>query len=52
MDTNKIVRTICYFSDNLSGQTVIKLGEIEKTLSDNNFLVQTKRLCSAKKILR
>ncbi|MBI3955293.1 DUF711 family protein, partial [Candidatus Gottesmanbacteria bacterium] len=52
MDTNKIVRTICYFSDNPSERTVKKLAEIEKTLTDNDFMVQTKRLCSAKKDIR
>lgn len=49
MDTNKIVRSICYFSDNPSAQTFEKLDGVEKTLVQNNFLVQTKRLCSAKK---
>lgn len=52
MDANKIVRTICYFSDNPSEQTVGKLNEVEKTLVRNGFLVQTKRLCSAKKDIR
>lgn len=52
MNTNKIVRTICYFSDSPSEKIVHKLGEIERTLTDNNFLVQTKRLCSAKKDIR
>jgi hypothetical protein len=33
MNTNKIVRTICYFSDNPSEQSVTKLREIEKKLS-------------------
>ncbi len=52
METNKIVRTICYFSDDPSEQTIGKLGEIENTLVKNSFLVQTKRLCSAKKDIR
>lgn len=52
MDANKIVRTICYFSDNPSEQTIGKLNEVEKTLVRNGFLVQTKRLCSAKKDIR
>lgn len=52
MDTNKIVRAICYFSDNPSEQTVKKLDDIEKRLVEKNFLVQTKRLCSAKKDIR
>ncbi len=52
MDTDKIIRTICYFSDDPSQQTLEKLEVIEKTLTDNNFLVQTKRLCSAKKDIR
>src|SRR3989338_261747 len=52
MDTHKIVRTICYFSDNPSEQTIGKLDEIEDTLIKNGFLVQTKRLCTAKKDIR
>lgn len=52
MDANKIVRTICYFSDNPSEQTISKLNEIENTLVKNSFLVQTKRLCSAQKDIR
>ncbi len=52
MDANKIVRTICYFSDNPSEQTIGKLDEIEDILVINSFLVQTKRLCSAKKDIR
>lgn len=49
MDANKIIRTICYFSDNPSTDIVEKLQDIEKKLVENNFTVQTKRLCSSQK---
>jgi len=46
MKSNKIVRTICYFSDNLNTDTIKKINAISKELTEKNYLVQTKRVCS------
>ena len=44
--SNKIVRTVCYFSDAPSLKSVGKVDEIAGTLTQRGFLVQTKRVCS------
>ncbi len=49
MKTNKILRSLCYFTDNPTEVSVKKLNEIEKKLIEQNFFVQTKRICSANK---
>jgi len=48
---NKIIRTICYFSDNPSEQTISSLDQIAELSTKNGFVVQTKRLCSSNREL-
>lgn len=43
---NKLVRTICYFTDSPSGDTVTRLEAIAKKLESKGYIVQTKRICS------
>jgi uncharacterized protein (UPF0210 family) len=50
--SNKIVRTICYFTANPSDDSTKRLNEIEGVLKDNGFEVQTKRICSAGKTIK
>ena len=47
MDKNKIIRTICEFSDKPGDQILTKLEEVEAKLKSNNFEVQTKRICTS-----
>ena len=49
METNKIIRSICYFSKSPESGIMAKLNELEKKLIDKGFLVQTKRICSGEK---
>jgi hypothetical protein len=42
---NKIVRTICYFTDSPSNKTVERLELISKKLESKGYAVQTKRIC-------
>lgn len=44
--SNKIVRTVCYFDDNPSPTSIEKVDKIAKVLTEQGFLVQTKRICS------
>ncbi len=46
MNTNKIIRSICWFGSDPSEESVDKLKDVEKILLSNNYAVQTKRLCS------
>ena len=43
---NKIIRTICYFTDTPTPETASKLAEIAGELEARGYLIQTKRLCS------
>lgn len=43
---NKVVRTVCYFTDSPSQRTVERLEKLSKTLESKGYTVQTKRLCS------
>ena len=45
----KIIRSVCYFTDAPSIETTTKLARAAKVLEDKGYLVQTKRLCSAVK---
>lgn len=45
---NKIIRTICYFSAEPSNETLSKLDNIGKVLTDKGYEIQTKRVCSKK----
>jgi hypothetical protein len=44
--TNKIVRTVCLFSQNPDKAATDKLNQLAERLIKNGFVVQTKRLCS------
>lgn len=44
--SNKIVRTVCYFSDTPSLESIEKVDEIADILDQRGFSVQTKRVCS------
>jgi len=46
MSANKIVRSICYFTENPNAETVKELAEITRILEQNGYLVQTRRLCA------
>ena len=45
-NSNKIVRTICLFSDEPTGQDIKRIMEVSQKLEEKGFAVQTKRLCS------
>ncbi len=47
MIDNKIIRSVCYFTDNPSEEVTSKLADIAKILEDKGYLIQTKRMCSA-----
>lgn len=49
MEINKIVRSICYFTDDPSGKTVDRLNAISDVLTKNLFIVQTQRICTSLK---
>lgn len=41
----KIIRTICLFSDQVSSQEIENLEKISQLLTEKGFLIQTKRIC-------
>ena len=45
-NTNKIIRTICCFTDHPSAKTLKLLNEIAKPLIKEGYEIQTKRVCS------
>ncbi|MBI2085754.1 DUF711 family protein [Candidatus Daviesbacteria bacterium] len=47
--SNKIIRTICYFTNDPSQQTLEKIEEIAKTLIQEGYIIQTKRICLSDK---
>lgn len=47
---NKIVRSICYFSQDIDPQIETKLNDIQQVLEKNGFWVQTHRACFPKTI--
>lgn len=47
LDSNKIVRSVCYFTDNPSSQVEKNLASIAEKLNQKNFILQTLRICSA-----
>lgn len=49
MISNKVVRTICYFADNPGEEIVVRINKIASRLIENNYIIQTKRLCSLTK---
>ncbi len=46
MESNKIVRTVCYFTDHPSSETVARISELSGRLEAQNYLIQTKRICT------
>lgn len=46
---DKIVRSICYFTEELGSHTEEELDKIENVLTSNGFEVQTKRICAPNK---
>lgn len=44
--TGKIIRTICYFTNNPNDKTVSLLEEISQYLTKKEYTIQTKRICS------
>lgn len=42
---DKIIRTICLFSDQVSNQEIEKLEKISQLLQEKGFSIQTKRIC-------
>lgn len=45
--SNKIIRTICYFDKEPFSGSIEKVDKIAKSLTEKDFLVQTKRVCSS-----
>jgi hypothetical protein len=43
---NKIIRSICLFTDAPTSEQLEKIGQIEKILQQHAFTVQTKRICT------
>ncbi len=52
MNTNKIIRTICLFTDNPVIKDVDKIKEISGILNEKGFEVQTTRICSSAKSIK
>jgi len=46
MGNNKIVRTVCYFTENPSLETIKLLEKISESLIKRGYGIQTKRVCS------
>jgi len=44
--SNKIIRTICYFDNDPSSESIGRVDEIANNLTGKGFLIQTKRVCS------
>jgi uncharacterized protein (UPF0210 family) len=49
MDTNKVVRSICWFSAFPSNEVLDKLKKVQEKLESKGFSVQTNRVCSKEK---
>src|SRR3989344_3303199 len=43
---DKIIRTVCYFIEDLDNEILNKLDKIENLLKNKGFKVQTKRICT------
>lgn len=44
----KVIRTICFFTKEPNVKTEDRLNNLEKTLKDKGYIIQTKRICSPK----
>ncbi len=49
MNTNKVIRGICYFTNNPGEETVKNINKVEDILKKSNFKIQTKRICTSEK---
>ena len=49
MADNKIIRSICYFTENPSQEITEKIATSAKTLEDKGYIIQTTRMCSLSK---
>jgi uncharacterized protein (UPF0210 family) len=47
---NKVIRSICYFTDAPSADTIKKVNQIADIFIKNNYVIQTKRICSPDKV--
>ena len=47
--TQKVIRSICYFTKNPAEETVKLVSSLSDNFTNKNFLVQTKRICSPNK---
>lgn len=45
--SNKIIRSICYFTKNPNNELAEKLSEISDLLADKDYEIQTKRICAS-----
>lgn len=52
MDSNKIIRTICYFTDVLDRSIIAKVNGLAEKLTQKGFLIQTKRICTKEKDIK
>ncbi len=50
--SNKIIRSICFFDANPSLKTEVRLKELAELLQEQDYLIQTKRICSPIKKLK
>lgn len=48
--SNKVIRTICYFTPQPSSATAEKLSRIGNLLSERDYTIQTKRICVANNV--
>ncbi len=46
---NKIIRSVCIFTDTITSEDIKKVENIAKVLESNDFVIQTKRLCTSNK---
>jgi uncharacterized protein len=42
----KIIRSICAFTDDPTGETVLELSRVQKKFEDRGYRIQTKRVCT------
>lgn len=53
MTSDKIIRSLCYFTESPSAETIDKLNQLAGTFQQKDYLIQTKRICSPnKKIIK
>lgn len=50
MDSNKIIRSVCYFTNQSVNDALAQIDEIATKLTKKDYSIQTKRICSPKTI--